>query len=173
MLSTQGQEILLDPKIRRLPVNPETYAKAPKDFPNPFKDSSIGAAVKFDVNLSKKRYNVVNSLYDVMVTYRLKDLQQATAAIHKAETALSKKNNAKAKQLVSEARALLVKLPITEAQAGDAAFNKIFKKSRKKAKDLEAYAGTRQAEVEADWDKQVVDNYSKAKQKAEQALKLL
>ena len=173
LLSTQGQEILLDPKIRRLPVNPETYAKAPKDFPNPFKDSSIGAAVKFDVNLSKKRYNVVNSLYDVMVTYRLKDLQQATAAIHKAETALSKKNNAKAKQLVSEARALLVKLPITEAQAGDAAFNKIFKKSRKKAKDLEAYAGTRQAEVEADWDKQVVDNYSKAKQKAEQALKLL
>ena len=99
LLSTQGQEILLDPKIRRLPVNPETYAKAPKDFPNPFKDSSIGAAVKFDVNLSKKRYNVVNSLYDVMVTYRLKDLQQATAAIHKAETALSKKNNAKAKQL--------------------------------------------------------------------------
>ncbi len=173
LLSTQGQEILLDPKIRRLPVNPETYAKAPKDFPNPFKDSSIGAAVKFDVNLSKKRYNVVNSLYDVMVTYRLKELQQATAAIHKAETALSKKNNAKAKQLVSEARALLVKLPITEAQAGDAAFNKIFKKSRKKAKDLEAYAGTRQAEVEADWDKQVVDNYSKAKQKAEQALKLL
>ena len=67
----------------------------------------------------------------------------------------------------------MVKLPITEAQAGDAAFNKIFKKSRKKAKDLEAYAGTRQAEVEADWDKQVVDNYSKAKQKAEQALKLL
>ena len=173
LLSTQGQEILLDPKIRRLPVNPETYAKAPKDFPNPFKDSSIGAAVKFDVNLSKKRYNVVNSLYDVMVTYRLKELQQATAAIHKAETALSKKNNAKAKQLVSEARALLVKLPITDAQAGDAAFNKIFKKSRKKAKDLEAYAGTRQAEVEADWDKQVVDNYSKAKQKAEQALKLL
>ena len=69
-----------------------------------------------------------------MVTYRLKDLQQATAAIHKAETALSKKNNAKAKQLVSEARALLVKLPITEAQAGDAEFNKILKKAEKKQK---------------------------------------
>jgi len=173
LLSTQGQEILLDPKIRRLPVNPETYAKAPKGFPNPFKDSSIGAAVKFDVNLSKKRYNLVNSLFDVMVTYRLKELQEATAAIHKAERALSKKNNDKAKQLVAEARTLLVKLPITEAQANDAAYNKIFKKSRKKAKDLESYAGTRQAEVETDWDKQVVDNYSKAKQKAEQALKLL
>ncbi len=49
LLSTEGQEILLDPKIRRLPINPDTYAKAPADFPNPFKDSSIGAAVRFDV----------------------------------------------------------------------------------------------------------------------------
>jgi ABC-type Fe3+ transport system substrate-binding protein len=37
LLTPEGQEILLDPKIRRLPVNPKTYAKAPKDFPNPFK----------------------------------------------------------------------------------------------------------------------------------------
>ncbi len=31
--------------------------------------------------------------------------------------------------------------------------------------DIEKYAGTRQAEVEADWDKQVVSNYKQAKQK--------
>ena len=49
LLTPQGQEILLDPKIRRLPVNPKTYSKAPKDFPNPFKDSSIGAAVKLSL----------------------------------------------------------------------------------------------------------------------------
>ena len=34
LLSPEGQEVLLDPKIRRLPVNPATYAKAPpKAFP--------------------------------------------------------------------------------------------------------------------------------------------
>ena len=71
LLTPEGQEILLDPKIRRLPVNPKTYSKAPKDFPNPFKDSSIGAAVKFDVLLSKGRYNLVNSLFDVMITIGL------------------------------------------------------------------------------------------------------
>ena len=60
LLSPEGQTILLDPKIRRLPVNPKTYSKAPKDFPNPFKNSSIGAAVKFDVTLYKNRYNLVN-----------------------------------------------------------------------------------------------------------------
>ena len=60
LLSDEGQTLLLDPKIRRLPVNPATYAKAPAGFPNPFKDKSIGAGVKFDLALSKGRYNVVN-----------------------------------------------------------------------------------------------------------------
>ena len=173
LLTPQGQEILLDPKIRRLPVNPKTYSKAPKDFPNPFKDSSIGAAVKFDVLLSKSRYNLVNSLFDVMITYRLDDLRATMSAIYKAEKALGNKNNPKAKKLIADARALVAKLPISEAKANDPDFNKIFKKKRKKAKDISKYAGTRQAEVEADWDKQVVSNYKQAKQKAEQALKSL
>ena len=173
LLSTQGQETLLDPKIRRLPVNPNTYSKAPKGFPNPFKDKSIGAAVKFDVDLSKSRYNLINSMFDVMITYRLDELRDAMSAIYKAEAALKKKSNSKASALVKEARALIAKNPISEAKANDAEFNKIFKKKRKKAKDIEKYAGTRQAEVEAGWDKAVVANYSAAKQKAEQALKLL
>ena len=173
LLSTQGQETLLDPKIRRLPVNPNTYSKAPKGFPNPFKDKSIGAAVKFDVDLSKNRYNLINSMFDVMITYRLDELRDAMSAIYKAEAALKKKSNSKASALIKEARALIAKNPISEAKANDAEFNKIFKKKRKKAKDIEKYAGTRQAEVEAGWDKAVVANYSAAKKKAEQALKLL
>lgn len=87
-MSTEGQELLLDPKIRRLPVNPATYAKAPKDFPNPFKDKTIGAAVKFDLALSKGRYNVINSLFDVMITYRLDDLREAIRAIQKLKLSL-------------------------------------------------------------------------------------
>lgn len=173
LLSTKGQETLLDPKIRRLPVNPNTYSKAPKGFPNPFKDKSIGAEVKFDVDLSKSRYNLVNSMFDVMITYRLDELRDAMSVIYKAEAALKKKSNSKASALIKEARALIAKNPISEAKANEAEFNKIFKKKRKKAKDIEKYAGTRQAEVEAGWDKAVVANYSAAKKKAEQALKLL
>jgi ABC-type Fe3+ transport system substrate-binding protein len=91
LLSPEGQEVLLDPKIRRLPVNPATYAKAPEGFPNPFKDKSIGSAVKFDLQLSKNRYNVVNSLFDVMITYRLDELRTATKAIQAAEATLEGK----------------------------------------------------------------------------------
>lgn len=167
LLSPAGQEVLLDPKIRRLPVNPATYAKAPKDFPNPFKDKSIGSAVKFDLALSKNRYNVVNSLFDTMITYRLKDLVAATKAIQDAEAKAG--GNPKAAKLIAEAKALVAKMPITEAQAADKAFNAIFKTKRKKASTK---VEGRQAEIEKGWDDMVVANYAKAKALAEKAMKM-
>ncbi|MCP4387091.1 MAG: extracellular solute-binding protein [Gammaproteobacteria bacterium] len=170
LLSSEGQELLLDPKIRRLPVNPKTYAKAPADFPNPFKDKSIGAAVKFDLGLSKGRYNVVNSLYDVMITYRLDDLREATKAIQDAEAAASGKSNSEAEALIKQARTLINQVPINEAKASEKDFAGIFKKKRKKATDT---VTGRQAEVEQEWDELVKANYAKAKELAEQAESLL
>lgn len=167
LLSPDGQNTLLDPKIMRLPVNPVTYTKAPAGFPNPFKDQSIGAAVKFDVNLSKKRYNVVNSLFDVLVTYRLDDLKAATRAIQHAELTLAKTPNPKGEALVKEARALLAAVPVTEAQAGDPEFSSIFKKRRKKKTDE---VPQRQAQVEEQWDNFARKNYAEALIKAEKAM---
>ena len=170
LLSPEGQEVLLDPKIRRLPVNPATYAKAPADFPNPFKDKSIGAAVKFDLELSKNRYNVINSLFDVMVTYRLDDLRAATKAIQNAEATLGGKSNAEARKMIDEAKALVAAVPIEAAQAGKADFNKIFKKKRKKATTK---VTGRQAEIEQAWDAKVKANYTKARSLAEKAASIL
>jgi len=170
LLSPEGQELLLDPKIRRLPVNPKTYAKAPAGFPNPFEDKSIGAAVKFDLQLSKNRYNVVNSLFDVMITYRKDDLVAATKAIQEAEAAMTGKNNDAAAKLIADARMLVAKVPVDEATAGQKEFNSIFKKKRKKATDK---ASGRQAEIEQEWDAQVKANYAKAKELAEQAKSML
>ena len=53
LLSEEGQQILLDPKIQRLPVRPATYAKAPAGYPNPFTDKSLGAKVKFNADVSE------------------------------------------------------------------------------------------------------------------------
>ena len=170
LLSPEGQEVLLDKKIRRLPVNPATYAKAPADFPNPFKDKSIGAAVKFDLQLSKNRYNVINSLFDVMVTYRLSDLRAATKAIQTAEAQMSGKKNMAAKKLIDEAKALVAKVPITAGQASKKEFNAIFKKKRKKATTK---VTGRQAEIEREWDAQVKANYARAKALAEKAASML
>ena len=170
LLSPEGQAVLLDPKIRRLPVNPATYAKAPAGFPNPFKDPSLGSAVKFDLDLSKSRYNVVNSLFDVMVTYRLDDLQNAVKAIHDAKAKAKGKSNADADKLIAEAEALVAKMPITESEAGKKEFNAIFKKKRKKA---DTKITGRQAEVEQQWDEEVKANYAKAKELADKAASML
>lgn len=170
LLSPEGQEVLLDPKIRRLPVNPATYAKAPKDFPNPFKDKSIGSAVKFDLKLSKGRYNVVNSLFDVMITYRLDHLRAATKAIQTAEANLEGKSNPKARKMIDEAKALIAKMPITAAQASEGDFNNIFKKKRKKATTK---VTGRQAEIEQEWDTLVKANYAKAKELANKAASMM
>ncbi len=170
LLSEEGQTLLLDPKIMRLPVRPEVYAKAPKDFPNPFKNSSIGSKVKFDVVKSKNRYNLVNSMFDVMITYRLDDLKKATKAVHEAEKALAGKDNKEAAALIAEARALIAAVPIAEAKSMDKDFAGIFKKKRKKATDK---VTGRQAEVEQAWDAMVKANYAKAVELANKAKSML
>ncbi len=170
LLSPEGQELLLDPKIRRLPVNPATYAKAPKGFPNPFKDSTIGAAVKFDLGLSKGRYNVVNSLFDVMITYRIDELRAAVKAVQDAKAAMAGKSNGDAAKLIAQAEALINKMPISEAKASEKDFASIFKKKRKKA--TTKITG-RQAEVEGEWDDMVKANYAKAVELANKAKSML
>ena len=174
LLSVEGQELLLDPAIRRLPVNPDTYAKAPRDFPNPFKDKSIGAAVKFDVELSKNRYNIVNSLFDVMITYRREDLVAATQAIQKAEAALAGKSNPQAEALIEEARALITAMPISEAEAVDAKFPGVFTSDvYKKRRKASVKVPPRQAEIEEKWDSFTKKNYAEAEAKAKRALAML
>ena len=174
LLSVEGQELLLDPAIRRLPVNPDTYAKAPKDFPNPFKDKSIGAAVKFDVQLSKDRYNIVNSLFDVMITYRREDLVAAMQAIQAAEAALEGKSNPQAQALIGEARRLVVAMPISEAEAKDGNYPGVFTSDvYKKRKKASVKVPPRQAEVEEKWDAFTKMNYADAKAKAEKALAMV
>jgi spermidine/putrescine-binding protein len=166
LLSDEGQKLLFDPKISRLPVKPAIYAEAPPGLPNPFEDNSIGAAVQFDSDLSEGRYNLVNSLFDQLVTFRLGDLQAATAAVYAAEVTLAKKPNTQAQKLLDEARALIAAVPVTEAQANDKAFAAIFEKKRKKATDA---VPQRQAEVEEQWDRFAREHYAKAKALAEQA----
>jgi iron(III) transport system substrate-binding protein len=169
LLTPEGQEVLLDPAIMRLPINPATDAIAPDGFPNPFEDSSLGSAVNFDVSKSGARYNLVNSLFDVMITYRLDDLRAAVRAVQVAEAKYPDGSNPEAASLIAEARALIEANPIDEAQSLDADFAGVFTKKRKKVTDT---VGERQAEIEQRWDTMVVENYRRAKELAEQAANL-
>jgi ABC-type glycerol-3-phosphate transport system substrate-binding protein len=164
LLSPAGQEVLLEPSIRRLPINPAVYAKAPPDYPNPFKDTSIGAGVKFDVNVSEKRTNVVDTLFDQTITFQLEVLKGATKAVHDAETALAKNDNAQARSLIKEARDLIAAVPVSDAQATSPEVTGAFTGAKEK--------GARQAELEQKWASFARENYAQARAKAEQAQKL-
>ncbi|NNK97266.1 MAG: hypothetical protein HKP41_23170 [Desulfobacterales bacterium] len=130
--------------------------------------------MKFDVGLSKDRYNIVNSLFDVMITYRREDLAKASEAIQKAEAALSAKSNSEAEALIKEARSLIAALPISEADAVDGKFPGVFTSDVfKKRKKADAKVPQRQAEIEEKWDAFTKKNYADAESKAKQALAML
>lgn len=169
LLSPEGQQVLLDPAIMRLPVNPEAYANAPEGFPNPFSEDFAPGAIEFDVDMSGVRYNLVNSLFDVLVTYRLDDLRAAVAAVQRAEAAHAETGNEEAAALIAEARALVEAMPITEAESLDPSFTQVFTISRAEP-DTEVVG--RQAEVEQSWDSFAVENYRKARELADQAAAL-
>jgi ABC-type Fe3+ transport system substrate-binding protein len=165
LLSEDGQQILLDPKIQRLPVRLATYDKAPPGFPNPFKNEKLGVGVKFDVALSEQRYELVNSLFDRVITFRLKELNAAWKAIHDAEAKLGGKASPAAQKMLADARRLASSVPISEKEANDPSVANSFHELKKGEK-----AAGRQAEFEQKWDEAAVKNYTEAKSLAEKAL---
>jgi ABC-type Fe3+ transport system substrate-binding protein len=164
LLSPAGQEVLLDKTIRRLPVRPETYAKAPADYPNPFKDPSLGGKVTFDSSLSSARTAVVDTLYDQLITFQLDGLKAATQAIYAAEAALAKKDSPAGRALVKEARDLVAKMPVTAEQAASFQVQGAFSGSKEKS--------ARQAELEQQWTASAKAVYAEAVTKAGEAAKL-
>jgi ABC-type Fe3+ transport system substrate-binding protein len=151
-LSDEGQMLLLDAKISRLPVLPTTYAKAPAGYPNPF-GGTIQAKVNFDSNLSESRYYVVSSLFDQIITFRLKELQAATKAIHEAE----KRLGARSSPQLDEARKLAFTPPVSAQQAADKELLAAFK-----AKKGDEAATRRKAQIEEEWSSKAKANYAKA-----------
>jgi ABC-type Fe3+ transport system substrate-binding protein len=164
LLSPAGQEILLDPKVMRLPVRQETYAKAPAGFPNPFTNPSLGARVRFNNEVSEIRYELVNSLFDRVITFRLRELVEGWKAVRAAEAALARRESAEGRALLEQARAKLTSVPVTEAQAADPAIAGAFRPT-----SAERPAAGRQAQFEEAWDRHAVASYAEAKRLAEQA----
>lgn len=165
LLSDDGQMLLFSPEIGRLPVVPDLYAKGPKAYPNPFAMKLGG--VTFDSKLSSARRNVVNAVFDQIITFRHAELKAAWGAIHAGEAALAKakatgKAGGPAEERLREARALAGRVPIDAKRAGDKDVNAAFKDKP----DLKA-------KLETEWDVAAKTNYSRARELAEQALALL
>jgi phosphoglycerate transport regulatory protein PgtC len=164
-LSRAGQELLLDPKVSRLPVLPaETLgAKVPADYPKIF-EIAKRARVHFDSELSESRYYLVSSLFDQTVTFRHKELQAATKAIHDAEATLAKKPNAEGSALVRQARDLAFAPIVNESLVKDPKFLDTFTRNKRDAAVNQEVTG-----LEDSWNTRARANYDKARDLATRA----
>jgi ABC-type Fe3+ transport system substrate-binding protein len=165
-VSQQGQELLYNPKISRLPILPPEAmgGKTPAGYPNPF-EIAKRAKVQFNSDLSEARYNVVSALFDQTITFRLKELQAATKAIHAAEAALAKKPNAKAADLIKQAREAAFSPVVNAQKAADKEFLALFAANKKDAAVSKSVTG-----LENYWNNSARQNYERAKSLADQAL---
>ncbi|MES2250043.1 MAG: extracellular solute-binding protein [Pseudomonadota bacterium] len=165
-VSTEGQLLLLDPKISRLPVLPPSAlgSKVPAGYPNPF-EIAKRAKVHFDSDLSEARYNVVSSLFDQTITFRHKELKAATKAIHEATAALAKKPNAQGQAQLKQARDLAFTPLVGATMANDKDFLALFTANKKDAASNKQVTG-----LEDRWSTQAREQYERARTLAEQAL---
>jgi phosphoglycerate transport regulatory protein PgtC len=162
LLSEPGQMILFSPEIGRLPVVPDLYAKGPKDYPNPFKQKLGG--VDFNDSLSSGRRDVVNSLYDHIITFRHRELRDAWGAIYRAEESVAKSKSAavaQARSLLADARKAASQVPIDDKKASDKEVAGAFKSK----------TGLK-AQLEIEWENAARANYAKATELANKAAAL-
>ncbi|MGH7775317.1 MAG: ABC transporter substrate-binding protein, partial [Candidatus Binatia bacterium] len=162
LLGEAGQTLLFSPEIARLPVVPDLYAKGPKSYPNPF-TMKLGG-VDFNNRLSSGRRDVVNSLYDHIITFRHRELKEAWGIIYKAEESVAKGKGqelAQARSLLAEAKKLASQVPINDKKASDKEVAGAFKSK----------SGLK-AQLETEWETMAKANYVKAKEMADKAISL-
>jgi ABC-type Fe3+ transport system substrate-binding protein len=161
LLGDEGQLRLFAPEIGRLPVVPALYARAPKGYPNPF-TMKLGG-VDFDDKLSSGRRNVVNALFDQVVTFRHAELKAAWGAVHTADAQVAKaraagRNVDAAAAQLAEARKLASTVPLDARRASDREVSAAFRdKPEVKSR------------METEWDTAAKVGYARARELAEGA----
>ena len=140
---------------------PGLYARAPKGYPNPF-TMKLGG-VDFDDKLSSGRRNVVNALFDQVITFRHAELKAAWGAIHTADAQVAKaravgRTVEAALAQLAEARGLASAVPLDARRASDREVNAAFKdKPEVKSR------------METEWDTTAKASYTRARELAEAA----
>lgn len=173
LLSPAGQALLVRPDIQRLPVRPDAYAVAPAGYPDPYRTETGDDLFLFDRALSGARYELVNLLFDELVTFRVKTLNRVWQLIHEGEARLSALYGAAAHEpvaadLLRAARAAATAVPVSTAEAADPAFSMAL---RRPARGLPV--SSRQAELEAAWRAFSQESLDEALALAERALIIL
>ncbi len=76
ILSTRGQKILLQPEINRIPISQQLLPDSPRKVARLLETGAQSKLRSYNVHLSRRRYQLVNLLFDRMITFRLRERRQ-------------------------------------------------------------------------------------------------
>ncbi|SIO28067.1 ABC transporter substrate-binding protein [Halodesulfovibrio marinisediminis] len=128
MLSPEGQAILLNPQIHRLPVALQVYDSGKPTHSQLLKMIKEGNSKRYDVYLSQLRYNLVNHLFEEFITYKLLERRQLWKRMLSLERQHGADDLAFA-MVKKEFYRLLSEVPVTEEQSRNPVYNTIFSNS--------------------------------------------
>lgn len=119
VLSPEGQALLLDPAVARLPISPVVYPADGTTDGSPFQRDGLFTKGLFEASLSAARYELVNIIFDEMITFRRSELVRLWRSVRALETALSARSDADLAKLVSVARNALSRPPLSGTEVMD------------------------------------------------------
>ncbi|SCX80932.1 ABC transporter substrate-binding protein [Microvirga guangxiensis] len=117
VLSPEGQGLLLNPAVARLPISPAAYPDTGTAENNPFQREGLFAKGLFDAGLSAARYELVNIIFDEMITFRRSELGRMWRSLRALEATLLERSDADVAKLLSDARRALTRPPLSGAEA--------------------------------------------------------
>ncbi|HTH44541.1 MAG TPA: extracellular solute-binding protein [Oxalicibacterium sp.] len=160
VLSAEGQKLLFDPAIRRLPARPSVYANKPEGSFDPF-TADMPLPFVFNPGRALARQNLDKLLFDVLITDTQLQLRDTLKTIAKAERLAESSGDPSLKQKAQEARRLACAMPFNAVQASSVA---------DRFADDPAGTGARNADLIAQWKKQARQNRDQAERLAEQVI---
>jgi ABC-type Fe3+ transport system substrate-binding protein len=125
LLSVDGQKVLLQPEINRLPVSREPFVghqEAALPLINLIRREKTRS---YDTGLSTVRYSLVNVLFDELITYRLLERKR----LWKKLIDLAKSNHSDPEEMERLKRQVIdevSKMPVTDRQSLDPEINELF-----------------------------------------------
>ncbi|MEE9387694.1 MAG: ABC transporter substrate-binding protein [Paracoccaceae bacterium] len=110
VLSQEGQRLLLDPQMRRIPANPAIRAEAADQIPQEMQDALRLTWMQYNSRTAQQRYWTVNALFDVFVTATLSQRRALWQRLYALPLTTDPAR-------ISKLRQLLVLMPVSEAES--------------------------------------------------------
>lgn len=118
--SREAQELLLAPGIRRIPIDPDLWSAAG------FSPGTETPNHRLDLKLAAQRMNVVNALFDDMITHRLLEIRRLWDDLHRLENTPVIVQSDSMYALLEAVRKSLEAVPVAAFMADGNSFDALF-----------------------------------------------